>query len=166
MSGWDCSITEQRIRIFVTVLHLVILVTVKYCLTTVPGCKDILQMVQWSTIKFQLITRKISIVCQKIVRIDTFSNEVCQRYLQIYLVFWHFLDGSLRLEGLLPIATLEVDHFFISNRARGDAVRHHTNSVLVWSWNVETLNSTNRTKLMSKFQVFIIDWKILIKFLT
>ena len=44
---WDETgvVTGERIRMFVTVLHLVMLLTVKYCLTTVPGCKDTLQMV-------------------------------------------------------------------------------------------------------------------------
>ena len=69
------------------------------------------------------------------------------------LFFRHFLDEIVRLEGFLPLVPLEVDDFSISNCSRGDAVRHHTNPVLVRSWNVETLNSTHRTKFVSKFQV-------------
>ena len=46
------------------------------------------------------------------------------------------LLSVLRVAGgwrllLLPLVALEEDDFFLSDGARGDTVRHHTNSVLV-----------------------------------
>ena len=64
------------------------------------------------------------------------------------LLLGHLLNNLILFKGLFPIASIKGDSVGGDDGVAGDAVGHDPHPVLVRSWDVETLHSTSRTKLM------------------
>ena len=107
------------------------------------------------SIFYEIFKSKPNTLLEDFIKIKTVTDlskqnqlVVIMSYSCLLLILWHFLQNFILSKWLLPVAPIKHDSVGADDGVAGDAVRHDPHPILVGPRNVETLDTTHRTKLV------------------